>query len=241
MHVAHTLRPRQLGQLTRLRRMRRLPRLVPIVLLSLAAACDDSDGPERVAQVRFLHASPGRAAIDFRADGTTRGAAQAYGANWSNSVVLDAGARTFTARLTGATTDLASTGRTLANNGAYSLVLAKRPTTDSLVIFADTSATPAADKAIVRILNVAPAAGMSMCMSPLPTPTSPPPPRKSPRSSSSRRRATSRSPRERSACASRPPGPRRSSSTSTPSTSPAAACAASPCSRPPRAGHRCSR
>lgn len=144
MRVSHTLRPRL---------------LLTLAALSLAAACDDSDGPESVAQVRFLHASQGRAAIDFRADGTTRGAGQAYGANWSNNVVLDAGTRTFTARLAGGTTDLATTARTLANNGAYSVVLAKRPTTDTLLVFADTSAIPVTDKAYVRILNVAPAAG----------------------------------------------------------------------------------
>ncbi len=162
MRVVHTLRPAPLGQHRpprRLQLLRALPRLLSVAVLSLAAACDDSDGPESVARIRFLHGSPGRAAVDFRADGTTRGAAQTYGANWSTSIVLDAGARTFTARLTGAAADLATTAKTLTNSGAYSLVLAKRPTTDTLVVFADTSATPATDKAYVRILNVAPVAG----------------------------------------------------------------------------------
>jgi len=133
-------------------------RLVPVAALSLAAACDDSDGPDAVARIRFLHASPGRAAVDFRADNTTEDGGRTYGATWSNSVVLDAGARTLTARLAGGATDLASTAATLTNSGSYSVVLAKRTTGDSLVVFADTAATPADTKAFVRILNVAPAA-----------------------------------------------------------------------------------
>jgi hypothetical protein len=144
--------------------MRSLSHLRPNVLLafaalSIVAACDNSDGPDSVARVRFLHASQGRAAIDFRADGTTRGAGVTYGGTWSNSVVLDAGARTFTARLTGGATDLATTAKTLANSANYSVVLAKRAAGDSLVVFADTSATPATDKSWVRVLNVSPAAG----------------------------------------------------------------------------------
>ena len=46
-------------------------RLVPVAALSLAAACDDSDGPDAVARIRFLHAAQGRAAVDFRADDAT--------------------------------------------------------------------------------------------------------------------------------------------------------------------------
>lgn len=122
-------------------------------------ACDDSDGPDPVAQVRFLHASPGRAAVDFRADGATRGAGVTYGTAFSNGVVLDAGARTFTARAAGNATDLATTAGTLANSGTYSVVLAKRPAGDTLVVFADTSATAPTGKVFIRTLNVAPAAG----------------------------------------------------------------------------------
>jgi Domain of unknown function (DUF4397) len=138
----------------------KLPRSAFLALaLFTVTACDDSDAPQPVAQVRFLHASGRRAAVDFRADGTTRGAGLTYGAAFSNGVVLNAGARTFTARLTGATTDIATTARTLANSGAYSVVLAKRPTSDTLLVFADTSVTPATGKVFIRTLNVAPAAG----------------------------------------------------------------------------------
>ncbi len=133
-------------------------RLVPVAALTLAAACDDSDGPDAVARIRFLHAAQGRAAVDFRADDATEDGGRTYGATWSNSIVLDAGARTLTARLAGGTTNLASTAATLSNSGSYSVVLAKRQAGDSLVVFADTAATPADTKAFVRILNVAPAA-----------------------------------------------------------------------------------
>ncbi len=133
--------------------------LSAVTLLVVAAACSDSDGPQSVSRVRFLHAAQGRAAIDFRADGATRGAALNYSASWSATAVLSAGSRTFTARLTGATTDLATTAKSLANSASYSIVLAKRPTTDTLVVYSDTAATPATDKAWVRLLNVSPAAG----------------------------------------------------------------------------------
>ncbi len=136
------------------------PRAALLALsLVVLGACDDSDGPDPVAQVRFLHASPGRAAVDFRADGATRGAAVAYGTAFSNGVVLDAGARTFSARLAGNAADLATTARTLANSGAYSVVLAKRAAGDTLVVFADTSATAPTGKVFIRTLNVATAAG----------------------------------------------------------------------------------
>jgi hypothetical protein len=130
-----------------------------VAVLALTAACGDSDGPENVARVRFLHSAQGRAAIDFRADGTTRGAALAFGGAFSAATVLPSGARTFTARLTGGATDLASTGKTLATSASYSVVLAKRPTTDTLVVYTDTTATPAASKAWVRLFHVASAAG----------------------------------------------------------------------------------
>lgn len=133
--------------------------LSALSLLALAAACNDSDGPESVARVRFLHAAQGRAAVDFRADGATHGAALGYSTNWSANAVLPSGSRAFSARLTGATTDLATATKSLANSGSYSIVLAKRPTTDSLVVYSDTAATPGTDKAWVRLLNVAPAAG----------------------------------------------------------------------------------
>lgn len=132
--------------------------LLPFLVVALHA-CSDSDAPDPVAQVRFLHASPGRAAVDFRADGTTRGAGVTYGAAFSNGVVLEAGARTFTARLSGNAADLASTAGTLANSGAYSVVLAKRAAGDTLIVFVDTAATAPAGKSFIRTLNVAPAAG----------------------------------------------------------------------------------
>ncbi|MCC6771658.1 MAG: DUF4397 domain-containing protein [Gemmatimonadaceae bacterium] len=133
--------------------------LSALALLAMVAACNDSDGPERVARVRFLHAAQGLAAIDFRADGATRRAAVGYSVSWSADAVLSAGTRSFTARLTGGTTDLATTAKALANSASYSIALAKRPTTDTLVVYSDTAATPATDKAWVRLLNVSPAAG----------------------------------------------------------------------------------
>ncbi|MCC6930458.1 MAG: DUF4397 domain-containing protein [Gemmatimonadaceae bacterium] len=153
MRAVHTTRRR-----TRLHARRHARLLVPIALLSLTAACDDSDAPDAVASIRFLHASQGRAAVDFRADGTTEDGGRSYGAAWSNSVVLEAGARTLSARLAGATTDIASTAASLVNSASYSAILAKRPTGDSLLVLADTAATPADTKAFVRILNVAPTA-----------------------------------------------------------------------------------
>jgi len=141
------------------RRRTRVLALATCSSLTFLAACDDSDGPESVARVRFLHAAAGKAAVDFRADGTTRGAALAFGAAWSTNSVLSAGDRTFTARLTGNTADLASTLKALASNASYSVVLARLPARDSLVVYADTSATPADTKAWVRVFNVSPAAG----------------------------------------------------------------------------------
>jgi hypothetical protein len=140
------------------RAARSATRLALVTVLGVAAACEDSDGPENVARVRFLHSAQGREAVDFRADGTTRGAALAFGSAFSAPAVLPSGARTFTARLTGGATDLASTGKTLATNASYSVVLVKRPTTDTLVIYTDTTATPAVGKAWVRLFHVAPAA-----------------------------------------------------------------------------------
>ena len=137
----------------------RIRTLLPLAALALAAACSNSDGPEQVARVRFLHASQGRAAIDFLADGTTRGPAITYSANWSASGVVKAGSRILTARLTGSTADLGSTTAVLANSATYSIALAKRPAKDSLIVYADTLATPAVDKSWVRILNLSPAAG----------------------------------------------------------------------------------
>lgn len=134
--------------------------LALVSVSSLAAsACGDSEGPASVAHVRFLHAAPGLATVDFRSGGTTRSAAQAFGAAWSSEVTLPTGASAFTARLTGGAADLATTNTTLANSAGYSIVLAKRPTSDTLVVYTDTAATPAVDKALVRVLNVAPTAG----------------------------------------------------------------------------------
>lgn len=136
------------------------PLLALVAVSSLAAsACGDSEGPASIARVRFLHAAQGLAAVDFRSGGTTRSAAQAFSTAWSAEATLPTGASAFTARLTGGATDLASTNTTLANGARYSVVLAKRPTSDTLVVYTDTAATPAVDKALVRVLNVAPAAG----------------------------------------------------------------------------------
>ncbi|MEP7380221.1 MAG: DUF4397 domain-containing protein [Gemmatimonadota bacterium] len=136
------------------------PLLAVSVLSAIAAlsACGDSEGPASIARVRFLHASQGLAAVDFRADGTTRDAARAFSAAWSTHAVLPAGTRAFTARLTGGATDLATTTKALANSSTYSIVLAKRPTSDTIVVYTDTAGTPAADKALLRVLNVSPAA-----------------------------------------------------------------------------------
>lgn len=133
--------------------------LAVLGLLAATAACDDSEGPAPVARVRFLHAAQGLATVDFRTEGTTRSAAQAYSAAWSADATLPSGESDFTARLTGGTTDLATTTKTLVNSASYSVVLAKRPTSDTLVVYTDTAATPAVDKAFVRVMNVAPAAG----------------------------------------------------------------------------------
>lgn len=134
-------------------------RLLPVLSLVAAAACDDSEGPAAVARVRFLHAAQGLATVDFRADGTTRSAAQAFSAAWSAPATLPIGDNDFTARLTGGATDLATTSKSLVNSASYSVILAKRPTSDTLVVYTDTAATPAVDKAFVRVMNVAPAAG----------------------------------------------------------------------------------
>ncbi len=140
--------------------LRPLGVLRPLAALSLiaAAACGDSEGPASVARVRFLHAAQGVATVDFRTDGTTRSAAQGFSAAWSAEATIPTGSNAFTARLTGAAADLATTTKTLASSGSYSIVLAKRPTSDTLVVYTDTAATPATDKAFVRVLNVAPAA-----------------------------------------------------------------------------------
>ncbi len=137
------------------------PLLAVSVLSAVAAlsACGDSEGPASIARVRCLHASQGLAAVDFRADGTTRDPAHAFSAAWSTEAVLSAGTRAFTARLTGGATDLASTTKALVNSASYSIVLAKRPTSDTIVVYTDTAGTPAADKALLRVLNVSPAAG----------------------------------------------------------------------------------
>lgn len=140
------------------RAARSAARLALASTIVLSAACDDGDGPENVARVRFLHAAQGRAAVDFRADGTTRGAALTFAGTFSAATVVPSGQRTLTARLTGGATDLASTGKALVNSASYSVILAKRPTTDTLVVYADTTATPVAGKAWVRLFHVAPAA-----------------------------------------------------------------------------------
>ena len=90
MRVSHTLRPRL---------------LLTLAALSLAAACDVSDGPESVAQVRFLHASQGRAAIDFRADGTTQGSTDSE----IPGIAANGGLVAFTVNDTGAVTKLVAT------------------------------------------------------------------------------------------------------------------------------------
>ena len=136
------------------------PLLALVTASSLAiSACGDSEGPASIARVRFLHAAQGLATVDFRSDGTTRSAAQAFSSAWSAEATLPTGASALTARLTGGATDLATTDASLANSVSYSVVLAKRPTSDTLVVYTDTAATPATDKALVRVLNVAPAAG----------------------------------------------------------------------------------
>jgi hypothetical protein len=131
------------------------------VLAFTVAACDDDDpsGPTPVARVRFVHAAQGTNVVDFRVDGADARADVDYASNSLTFSNFTPGTRALAVRANNGATDLATLNQNLADGAAYTTILVKRQAGLALVAFPDTQPTPAATKAWVRVINVAPAAG----------------------------------------------------------------------------------
>jgi hypothetical protein len=140
------------------------PRRGSLLLAMLAftvAACDDDDpsGPTPVARLRFVHAAQGTNTVDFRVDNNDAKPDVGYASNSLTFSNVTPGTRALAARANNGNTDLATLNQALPNGSAFTAVLVKRQAGVAMVAFPDTQPTPAANKAWVRILNVAPAAG----------------------------------------------------------------------------------
>jgi hypothetical protein len=129
-----------------------------ILTVVIASACDSSNDPEPIAQLRFVHAAQGTAAVDFRVDGTPARTNVAYASNSITYINATTGNRALSARLTGGATDLASSTQDLGASRSYTAALVKRAAGPAIVLFADTNTAAAAGKTKLRVINVAPAA-----------------------------------------------------------------------------------
>jgi len=130
--------------------------LAALALAALAGACDDDpNGPDAEARLRFLHAAPTTAAVAVKWDGESILSSVAYGA--SNAAYQDvrAGQRRLAARVSGASSDVASKLLTLVRGRAYTAVLVKSGSSADIALLADTNTAPASGKAKLRVAHAA--------------------------------------------------------------------------------------
>ena len=140
------------------RRPLRAPLRALLLLAATATACDDSNEPKQISQLRFVHAAPGTAAVDFRVEATPARTNVAYASNSITYSNVTPGSRALAVRLTGGATDLAAATQELGASRAYTAALVKRAAGPAIVLFADTNTAAAAGKAKLRVINAAPAA-----------------------------------------------------------------------------------
>lgn len=134
----------------------RAPMLLALTCV-VATGCSDSNDPNSEAQVRALHAAATVANLDVLVGGTVQASNVAFGAA-SQYRAVGAGKQKVQVRQNGATTELHESEPTLSDGGNYTIVAVKFGTGTSVLLLRDDADAPAAGKAKLRVVNVAPAA-----------------------------------------------------------------------------------
>jgi hypothetical protein len=135
-------------------------RTIAALMLSATAlvACDDdSTGPEQVAQVRVVHASPDAPNVDVLVDDTQVLTNVAYRAA-SGFLEVDAGTRRLRVRATGTTTTVIDASPVLADGGSYTVLATGLLAGIQPVVAQDNLTDPAAGQVKLRVIHAAPAA-----------------------------------------------------------------------------------
>lgn len=136
----------------------RLGRIVRTALLApalLLAACDDdSSGPEGLAALRFVHASPASGTVNVRWGGEQVFVNVPYGGSAGHELVA-AGERSLAARAIGATADLAASNLELEDDRTYTALVIKAGAAPAISLLVDDAAAPAAGKAKLRVVHAA--------------------------------------------------------------------------------------
>lgn len=163
--------------------------LAALAMIALGAgACSDSTSPGQDAQLRFIHAAPGKGELELLVDDTPLHDGVGYGDEVSAYGAVPAGDRVLTVRLTGETQAITGTMPTLQSGRQYTAVLMKWAAGDTLTsdaaiaslrrsgwsatsptsvlpppdigiaIFSDTNTAAAEGKTRLRIINAAPSA-----------------------------------------------------------------------------------
>ena len=138
--------------IARLGRIARTTLLAPALLL---AACDvDSSGPDDLAALRFVHASPGTGAVNVRWGDEQVFANVPYGGSAGHELV-ESGERSLAVRAAGATSDLAASDVELADGQRYTALVIKPGAAPAISLLVDDASAPAAAKAKLRVGHAA--------------------------------------------------------------------------------------
>ena len=131
--------------------------------LVAASGCkvDNALGPSNnQAIVQFINAANSYATADLFVDGVDALSGLPYGQGTSIYVNAPTTPRSFAIRSAPDTTTLASSQLVVANNGTYAFILTQHTAGAGLIVLPDTVSSPPVNSIGLRIVNVAPAAGV---------------------------------------------------------------------------------